>query len=329
MGIKFSDFPINGIDVSEYNGVIDWNKVKCNFASVRVGYGKTIDYKFKVNWAASKGKVKRYPYWYMDYYSNHIAGNAVNGVSDSEWGKRQAQTCWNAIKSDPEGIVFLDIESTNGSYAPKIQEVQSRVHRIARAFLEEIDRLSGKKNGMYLPVGWLSWYTDWFRDRPLWVAWYPYRTANISTMSIVQMVIDKGWKTKPLFWQYASDGDLDDNGTSDGRSMGMKSTTLDLNGWVATQADYLALFGTQNPPDDEVIVIPPVTNTRVIQIKESIRTLTLRKKPEVSWLTKINIYPAGVKFDCLEEKIVDGNIWQRVGINQYVADVYDGEKYLK
>ena len=81
-------------------------------------------------------------------------------------------------------------------------------------------------------------------------------------------------------------------------------------------------------PDDEAEVIP-VANTRVIQIKESTRTLTLRKKPLVSWLTQIRTYPAGTKFDCLEKVTVNGNTWQRVGIDQYIADNYDGIQYLK
>ncbi|MFA5153367.1 MAG: GH25 family lysozyme, partial [Clostridia bacterium] len=257
MGLKYSSFAIRGIDVSTHNGVIDWTKVKCDFAAIRVGYGRVIDSRFQSNWKNAKGRVKRLPYWYMDYYSNHISGNPVYGMSDEAWGKEQAVNCWNAIKADPEGIVFLDIESTNGSYAPKIQEVPARVQRIARAFLVEIDQLSGKKNGMYLPVGWLDWYEDWFRDRPLWVAWYPFRTYTPTVEDIIKWVERKGWKTKPLIWQYASDGDLDDDGDGDGKSMGVEENdVLDLNGWIASEADYLALFGDVTTPDDEVIVMP-------------------------------------------------------------------------
>ena len=87
MGLKYSSFAIRGIDVSSHNGTIDWDKASCNFAGIRVGYGKTIDTKFAVNWANAKGKVKRMPYWYLDYYSNHNSSSSVNGTSDSQWGK--------------------------------------------------------------------------------------------------------------------------------------------------------------------------------------------------------------------------------------------------
>jgi GH25 family lysozyme M1 (1,4-beta-N-acetylmuramidase) len=326
MGLTYTSFSIRGIDVSTHNGVIDWTKVNCHFAAIRVGYGRVIDSQFKANWKNAKGKAKRIPYWYMDYYSNHIPGSPVNGISDAAWGTEQAVNCWNAIKDDMEGIVFLDIESTNGNYAPKIQEVQSRVHRIARAFLEEIDRLSGKKNGMYIAVGWLNWYPDWFRDRPLWVAWYPFRSFTPTASDIIEWVEREGWKTRPLIWQYASDGDLDDNGTSDGRSMGMKSTTLDLNGWVATQEEYMIWFGST--PDDEVIIIPPVVTMRTVEVKKTLSRLNMRSSPKIGW-NVIKTLLVGKELDCLET-IIDGkNIWQRVGVDQYVAEYYNGKLYLK
>ena len=51
MGITFTSFPIRGVDVSQFNGNIDWSKVNCNFAVIRAGYGRTLDKRFKVNWA--------------------------------------------------------------------------------------------------------------------------------------------------------------------------------------------------------------------------------------------------------------------------------------
>ena len=45
---------MNGIDVSKHNGVIDWQKVKANFAIVKVGSGKYISQKdpqFEANYS--------------------------------------------------------------------------------------------------------------------------------------------------------------------------------------------------------------------------------------------------------------------------------------
>jgi GH25 family lysozyme M1 (1,4-beta-N-acetylmuramidase) len=40
MGIKYSSFQIRGIDVSTFNGVIDWTDMPARFAGIRVGYGQ-------------------------------------------------------------------------------------------------------------------------------------------------------------------------------------------------------------------------------------------------------------------------------------------------
>ncbi len=68
MGIKYNSFAIRGIDVSVYNGVIDWSKVNANFAIIRVGYGNSIDTKFVENInLAQKQDIGIGYYWYMDY----------------------------------------------------------------------------------------------------------------------------------------------------------------------------------------------------------------------------------------------------------------------
>ena len=50
MGLKYSSFAIKGIDVSQFNGTVDWDKIVADFSGIRVGYGHTIDTKFKENW---------------------------------------------------------------------------------------------------------------------------------------------------------------------------------------------------------------------------------------------------------------------------------------
>ena len=138
MAIKLYDFVIKGIDVSGYNGTVEWDKVAnkgVDFAGIRVGYGKVKDVQFSNNWSNAKGKTIRMPYWYLDYYSNHTSGTAVYGMSDTAWGRAQADMCWSLIKNDNDGvIVFLDIESASTSIAPRIDQVTSRVQTIARAF---------------------------------------------------------------------------------------------------------------------------------------------------------------------------------------------------
>jgi len=333
MGIKFDSFPIRGIDVSYWNDVINWSKVPaCNFVVIRGGFSYVLDGRFEEYWAGSKGKLNRMMYWYMDYYSNHMTGSSVYGMTNAAWGKRQAQAMWNAVKDDFEGMLWLDIEDGVSAGIPKIRTVTSRAQEIAKACLEEIDRLSGKTTGIYCSLGLIPWFSSWFKTRPLWMAWYPYRTVNnLDGSDAVYSAQKQGWTGKVLMWQYSSDGDFQDRGVKDGGSFSQMAD-CDLNGWVASDVEYAKLFGgavvIPETPDDEVI-IPPM-NTRTIPVKTARRTLTLRKKPQVSILTQIKLLPAGTVFDCLEEvRDSAGNIWQRVGIDQFVADIHNGIAYLK
>ena len=108
MGIIFNNFKIRGIDVSSFNGLINWDKLaikKPTFVAIRAGYGRTTDIQFKANWAGAKGKTNRLVYWYMDYYSNWYNKNSsAYGMSDANWGKSQAEYCWNLIKETKQEI---------------------------------------------------------------------------------------------------------------------------------------------------------------------------------------------------------------------------------
>jgi GH25 family lysozyme M1 (1,4-beta-N-acetylmuramidase) len=332
MGIKYSSFPIRGIDVSQFNGVIDWSKVTGDFAILRVGYGHNIDPLFVQNIeAAQKTKLNLMVYWYSDYYSNwYNKLHSAYGLTDERWGRVQADNCYQAIKIYGVKMVWLDIENITYKGFPLLTEAKAKSHAMAinKAFLERMNEL-GVKVGIYASLGWLSWFDNWFRSFPLWVAWYPFRTASVDKDDVIYMCQKNGWEVDPIIWQYASDGDVDDNGTPDGKTyFKTELKECDLNGWISTEAEYKNIFtSSEIIPDDETVIYDK--NTRTIEVKESIRTLTLRKKPLVSWLTQIRTYPSGTKFDCLEKVTVNGNIWQRVGIDQYIADTYDGIQYLK
>jgi GH25 family lysozyme M1 (1,4-beta-N-acetylmuramidase) len=322
MGIKYTDFAIRGIDVSTYNGVIDWTDMPAHFASIRVGYGRTLDNKFNVNWAQCK--INKFGYWYMDYYNNHISTHPANGMSNEEWGTEQAENCYKFMGG--KDIVFLDIESTNGSYAPKIQEVRERVLEIAKAFLIRYDQLNGKTNGIYCSLGLLNWFDNWFKDRPLWVAWYPFREYNTSPVAIVQMVIDKGWYTKPIIWQYASDGDIDDNGVKVGKTyFKTQMAEMDLNGFVGTNEQYEQMFSaTVETPDDETGNPIPVELVTTMSVK---RLVSLRNAPIVDISTFITLLPVGKQIECIDKKVEGNNIWRKVSF--WVAENYNGIQYLK
>ncbi|MHC1739740.1 MAG: glycoside hydrolase family 25 protein [Anaerolineaceae bacterium] len=274
MGITFSSFPIRGIDVSHYNGTINWSLVQAHFAGIRVGYGRILDTKFRENWQNAKGKVKRFPYWYMDYYSNQIPDASGKTFSDIDWGKLQAENCWAQLNSDPEGIVFLDIENGGSSFAPPIATVAARAQAIAKAFLERMDALNGKKNGVYCSMSMLNWFSAWFKDRPLWVAWYNETQTNSTVLAAVGKA---GWTGKCLVWQYASDGDINNDGIADGITMGIQYKFLDLDGWLGTDAEFNAFFSGIVPEKVELYKVTTLINNLLVRSGPGILEPRLRR----------------------------------------------------
>ena len=241
MGMTFNDYPIRGVDVSGYNNNsatvknLDIQKavdLGIKFICVRGTYGITTDWSFKTTWADAKGKALRIFYSYMDYYSN-----TAKGISDANWGKMQAQVVWNLIKDDNDGTpVFLDIEKA--SSAASIESVLPKVTAIAKAFLDEMDRLSGKLTGVYFPLSYLKNF-QFTKHRPLWLAWY---NEYVTIPNVIKSVRAEGWTGSIPFWQYASDGDIDNDGVGDGIRMGMEAKALDLNIWLDTPEAF-ANFG--------------------------------------------------------------------------------------
>ena len=323
MGLKFGNFEIKGIDVSQWQGSIEFDKamnMSPDFVAIKVGAGNTIDPKFSINYAAAKGKVFRIAYWYMDYYSNYFPTSSAYGLSDEAWGKKQAENCWNQIKGDKDNYVFLDIENATSKTALPVTSYTSRAQKIARAFLERMDVLNGKTNGIYCSLGLLTWFGVWFRNRPLWVAWYNEVMSVLgiwvarSLKSVIDAVRGKGWTGKVLMWQYTSDGDIDDNGFGDGVLYGMESKSLDLNIWLESKEEFAAFKGNVVIPEPPT---SPVTEGLFWAQCTAAKSLTIRKLPNGS-ATVFGYLMNGEKKMVYEVS----NGWYRIGEGQWVYGTY-------
>lgn len=277
--------------MSEYNGPIDWSKVTANFAAIRVGHGRVVDKRFQQNWAGAKGRVDRLAYWYLDYYSHHNKSSSAYGINDRDWGKIQATNCWALLKGDPEGIVFLDIENSN--YGPPITGVQKRVLTIAQSFFDHFDQLSGRVNGIYCSLSMCTFFSEALRKRPLWVAWY---NKSQTIESVKNAVAARNWLGKALIWQYASDGDINNDGRGDGIALGMTYRTLDLNGWLGTEDEYLELFGKK-------------VTMALYKVKILINNLLVRNGPGITY-NRLRRADFPAEYDIYQEKNGYGRISQ-------------------
>lgn len=150
----------NGIDVSEHQGVIDWNKVNTDFAIIRAGYGREISQKDKQFDNNYKGcKAKNIPcgaYWY-------------SYATTPEDAKKEAAVCLEVLKGKQfEYPIFFDIEEKRQFTLGK-----AACSEIAKAFLETVEK-SGYFVGIYSSQSHLeSYINEDIRKRyAVWVAHY-------------------------------------------------------------------------------------------------------------------------------------------------------------
>lgn len=121
----------NGIDVSRYQGDINWTKVKAagiDFVMIRAGYGKyndQVDSKFKENIAgAQKAGIECGVYWYS------YALNTADALLE-------AKACYNTIKGYKLSYpVAFDIEDSSQAKLTKTQ-----ISNITKVFCDYLENL--------------------------------------------------------------------------------------------------------------------------------------------------------------------------------------------
>jgi lysozyme len=190
---------LSGIDVSKWQGSVDWKSVQqagIAFAFARATYGVSeVDSCFNDNWQAMK-----------------VAGiirGAYHFFLAADDPTQQADFFIKTVGSlDPGDLPpVVDVESASGP--------SSNLAAAVQAWLSVVEQGLGRRPIIYTaPSYWNANLTGGFGDYPLWVAEY-----GVSSPKAVN-----GWDNW-TFWQYSSTGkvsgvngsvDLDDfNGTSE------------------------------------------------------------------------------------------------------------------
>lgn len=169
-----------GIDVSEWNDYVDWEEVAkagVQFVIPRLGYGQGhLDNKVMehLSFAADY-----FPHLGVYYYSYAL------GIAGAKEEARMAYDLWNFVKED-SGIenyslgFYLDMEDGDNYKAKNGIESKEQITAITAAFLNEMNRLTGEKTGLYasgywleekidrdlLPVGTPIWCAQWSDELP-------------------------------------------------------------------------------------------------------------------------------------------------------------------
>ena len=172
-----------GIDVSQWQGDINWGAVKTDFAILRAGYGRMasqIDPKFERNYNGAKAAgIPVGAYWYSYAMS-------------ADEARVEAKVFIEALKGKQfEYPVYFDVEEQKA-----LALGRDRVSEIIIAFLDEMEN-AGYFAGLYMSASHLTnLTTQYVKDRyAIWVAHYG---VNKTT-----------YTGQYGMWQYSSTGQMD------------------------------------------------------------------------------------------------------------------------
>lgn len=205
--------PLPGIDVSHWQGTIDWNAVAADgveFAFVKASEGGDYtDPRFAANWAgARRAGVIRGAYHFFRPQTDAMA---------------QAAHFLRTVPFAPGDLPpVLDVEVTDGR---SMDAVAAGV----RTWLQEVERATGRRPVIYTRASfWTAQMGGAFGGYPLWVAHYGVASPGIPA----------GWGGW-TFWQHS------DAGRVDGISGG-----VDLNWFNGDRAALDAFAATGELPRD-------------------------------------------------------------------------------
>jgi lysozyme len=233
------EFPVHGIDVSKYQGDIDWDRVRASgtkFAYIKATEGgDRADEKFVANWngAKSVGVARgayHFAYWcrpaqnQIEWFTSHVPyeADALPPVLDVEW-ITTSRTCPRKIP------------------AWKAREEM-------QIMLNHMERTYGKRPVIYTTV---DFYEDVlsegaFSDYPIWVRSTKYE-PNVKYGS-------RRWH----FWQYQSDG----------RVAGIRGN-VDKNAFHGSQAQWLAFAGGAAAPAAPEPAAAPVQTASIAPARDA------------------------------------------------------------
>jgi lysozyme len=204
--------PIHGIDVSKWQGVIDWEAVRdagTQFAFIKVTEGgDRFDDRFLVNWAGAKA-----------------AGIPRGGYHFVYWCRPALeQVAWfeQHLPADPDALPpVLDVEWNNASKTCPRRVPREEALQMMDVMLSALARHTGKRPIIYTDINFFKdvLQEGGFEQYPLWIR---------STAAEPQQRYDRRW----YFWQY----------TTTGRVPGIRGA-VDRNVFFGT-ADMWAKFQT-------------------------------------------------------------------------------------
>jgi GH25 family lysozyme M1 (1,4-beta-N-acetylmuramidase) len=241
------EFP-QGVDVSYWQGKIDWKKLatKCQFVYIRAGWGVTKDVRLDENIAGAIGVGM--PFGNYHYFMPKID---VIEQADAfiEWtGKKDEAGIYKSF-----GVLepALDCEEKG---LPALGVSQAAYGGVIKSWLGLYETFTLIEPIIYTSPGFWNeriGKTAWAKQYQLWL-------ANWNTTYVVPW----DWVgITPLFWQYAV--------RPDGQEWGMSGKGLDHDYFIGTMEAFNTRYGTNITPPQP----PPCPNEIIAKVAFNIRAM--------------------------------------------------------
>jgi lysozyme len=177
-----SDYPVRGIDVSHYQGVIDWSKVKgtgLSFVYIKATEGTDrVDEKFLLNWqGAARAGLRRGAYHFYDFCQK---------------GGAQALRFVKVVPADGDSLpAAIDLEASKSC---KTMPSKAAIRKSLAAFVKQVEKAYGKTPAIYVNANYYDKYFKGEND--------PYPVWITDAQKLPYLSDFKAW----TFWQFSYKG---------------------------------------------------------------------------------------------------------------------------
>lgn len=234
-----------GIDVSRWQGKIDWSKVKAagiQFAILRAGYGDTLSY------PTQKDETFEYNYAECKKYGIPVGAYWYSYATTVEQAKQEARSCVAMLKGKCfEYPIYYDVEEQRIFATGKTNEIGQSFFEI----LEDAD-----------------YFTGWYTFRSAAEYYLNDRSRSRYTMAIAEYNEHLNYNGYYDIWQYSSTGRV--NGITTNVDMDYCYTDFPTiikqrgkNGFTAKTANIMAEIGDTFTHGKKVYKVSPKTSVNV------------------------------------------------------------------
>ena len=250
-----------GIDVSKWNGSINWKSVKASgidYVIIRAGYGtSTVDPQFKTYIEGARNAGLKIGVYWFSY------------ATSPEKAIIEAQKCLETISPYKNSItypVFFDFEYDSVDYANKngVKVTKNLATSMANAFIDTIES-QGYSTGIYTNKDFSSTYytEDLINSSNLWVAQYsstntfgkPYSMWQYSEKGIVPGIsgyVDLNYTCLKTFGGNSSTNDTPSTSTQ----KGVTTANVNFRNGASTSSSIIATI----PKDTTIEIIDKSTS---------------------------------------------------------------------